>query len=67
MDKTAYWIKEEITDTEEVFTCSSCNDKWDIDMDESNTDGLCIDVERCFKYCPHCGAKILGVKMKEGE
>lgn len=64
MDKTAYWIKEE-KDLMEKFTCSSCDDEWKIDSNEEET--VNVDVEKCFKYCPNCGAKILGVKMKEGE
>lgn len=54
--KTAYWIKEAVSvtrpngrlGTDVYFTCSNCVSASDKDK----------------KYCPECGAKMLGVKSR---
>ena len=57
--RSGEWIHEKnIDDAKSDYKCSVC------DFDDTLYDNL---VEKFYKYCPNCGAKLNGVKEREEE
>jgi len=44
--KTGHWIMQGLSPYEGFIRCSEC--------------GAVYDIKRVFKYCPNCGAKMVG-------